>query len=141
MSVHGGYHNIASMEQAQEMSRTSAAGPFDIIYTGGEAFGCDFECVASMLPTAEVRQEARGEKVYVCAYLFPKELLLPLDNEQNPDRTKTNVAIVNSTMGGYPGKPACNAAVQSADYVALRDSDPMVPDSAVMVKELYGAEM
>jgi hypothetical protein len=41
-------------------------------------------------------------------------------------------------MGGYPGKLACNAAVQSADYVALRDSDPMVPDSAVMVKELYG---
>jgi hypothetical protein len=28
------------MKQVQKMSRASAAGPFDIIYTGGEAFGC-----------------------------------------------------------------------------------------------------
>ena len=41
-------------------------------------------------------------------------------------------------MGGQRFTPACNAAVQSADYVAFRDKDPLVPDSAVMVKELYG---
>ena len=136
MSVHGGYHNVMSMKKIQEMSRKSAAGPFDIIYTGGEALGCDFESGVNMLPTAELRQGAIGEKVYDCAYLFPKELLLPLDNEQNPNQAKKNVAIVNS-MGGYPGIPACKAAADSADYVAFRDLDPLVPDPAVMVRELF----
>jgi len=56
------------------------------------------------------------------------------------DSTRKNQAVVNS-LGGYYGNihPACKKALDTADYVSFRDKDPGgVPDSAVMVRELYG---
>ena len=35
----------------------------------------------------------------------------------------------------------CNTAVETADYKVFRDADPLVPDCAVMVKELYRDEV
>jgi hypothetical protein len=41
-------------------------------------------------------------------------------------------------MGGQRASQACKKAMDTSDYVAYRDQDPLAPDSAVMTKELYG---
>ena len=94
------------------MSRTSSNGPFDIIYSGGESVGCSYSCAVTMLPTLEQQKRAEADRVYKCAYLFPKDLLLPLDNEGNPDKSFKNIAIANS-VGGYPGKNPCKELCNS----------------------------
>ena len=127
---------MLSMRKVQEMSRKSSNGPFDIVYTGGEALGCSYGCAEGMMPSNDFKRMAKSEKIYDCAYLVPKELLLPLGNST----TRKNQAVVNS-VGGCNGTkhPACQKAVGTADYVSFRDEDPGgVPDSAVMVRELYG---
>lgn len=135
MSAYGGPANVLSMRKVQEMSRKSSNGPFDIVYTGGEALGCSYGCAEGMMPSNDLERMAKAEKIYDCAYLVPKKLLLPLGNS-----TRKNQAVVNSVGGYYGDKhPACQKAVDTADYVSFRDEDPGgVPDSAVMVRELYG---
>jgi hypothetical protein len=177
MSQFGGSEKVISMKTIQHMSRTDTLqGPYDIVYSGGEALGCSHECGVGMLPR-ELRQQARDDKVYDCAYLFPKELLLSLpprtnattfsatggatgveaatpkitrhllkeqpgeqqrgEQQQQQQQRPKNYAIVNS-MGGQRPSQACKKAMDTSDYVAYRDHDPLAPDSAVMTKELFG---
>jgi len=139
MSAYGGPPNIFSMKTIQNLSRTDAIhGPYDIIYTGGEALGCTFEGALGMMPSAELREQARKEKIHDCAYLFPKDLLLPHHNKAL--NKPLNYAVVNS-LGGLKTNPACSKAVETADYVAYRDHDPLFPDSAVMMHELFSNEI
>eukprot|EP00551_Chaetoceros_affinis_P016493 CAMPEP_0203694654 /NCGR_PEP_ID=MMETSP0091-20130426/6323_1 /ASSEMBLY_ACC=CAM_ASM_001089 /TAXON_ID=426623 /ORGANISM="Chaetoceros affinis, Strain CCMP159" /LENGTH=457 /DNA_ID=CAMNT_0050566051 /DNA_START=60 /DNA_END=1433 /DNA_ORIENTATION=- len=137
MTVHGGYEKIVSMKQAQNMSRTSPYGPFDIIYTGGQVMPCKYKPAVNMLGDPELTAIGLADKIYECPYMVPKELLLPLNDEGEPDTTMKNIAITNS-VGGFPGRPECKKAVDTADYNVYRDIAPLAPDSAVMVKELYG---
>jgi hypothetical protein len=44
-------------------------------------------------------------------------------------------------MGGANVAKACKEVIQTADYVAYRDHDPLFPDSAVMTKELFSNEI
>ena len=78
MSAYGGASDILSMRRVQTMSRAAPDGPYDIVYTGGEACSCSLECAAGMMPTAELKAMVMSEKVpgNDCAYLFPKDLLL-----------------------------------------------------------------
>lgn len=133
MTKYGGASTILSMKVIQQLSE-KAQYPFDIVYLGGEAMGCDHECGVRMLPTKKQRQEAVAEKVCECAYLFPKKDLVG-SNYVGP----TNMAIVNS-LGGSPAT-ACKVAGDTADYHSYRDAtDPelLFPDSAVMTRALYG---
>ena len=132
MTRYGGPPQIFSMKQIQNMSRNDQLhGPYDIVYTGGEALGCTHKCGVSMLSTLELRQLAMKEKIYDCAYLVPKQLLLP----KQPRSDQTNYAVVNS-MGGS-SKDACRTAVDIADFKGYRDKGTLTPDSAVMTKELF----
>eukprot|EP00551_Chaetoceros_affinis_P017390 CAMPEP_0203706926 /NCGR_PEP_ID=MMETSP0091-20130426/54580_1 /ASSEMBLY_ACC=CAM_ASM_001089 /TAXON_ID=426623 /ORGANISM="Chaetoceros affinis, Strain CCMP159" /LENGTH=358 /DNA_ID=CAMNT_0050582931 /DNA_START=164 /DNA_END=1240 /DNA_ORIENTATION=- len=138
MTVYGGYDNIVSMKQAQTMSRTSSNGPFDIIYSGGETLGCRYGPALRMLHSQSLKELAFSQKIFECAYVVPKDLLLPLDDNGDPDKSVNNIAIANS-LGGYErGVPECTDAVDLADYISYRDLEPLAPDSIVMVKELYG---
>ncbi len=138
MTQYGGHDNIVSMMQAQDMSRNSPFGPFDIIYTGGETLGCKSGCAVRMLDNPDLMRLGSLHKIYDCGYVIPKELLLPLNEDREPDRSVKNVAIANS-LGGYEhGVPECKEALDTADYISFRDSSPLAPDCIVMVKELYG---
>ncbi len=138
MSAHGGYPNILSMKKVLELSHSSPGSSFDVIYTGGESSGCSITCGIGMLPTDELQEQAAANRIYDCAYLVPKEFLVPkiLSSTIASNKTK-NVAIANS-LGGYPGLSVCNKAIETADHVSLRDREPLVPDCAVMTKELFG---
>ena len=139
MSTYGGPPNVLTMKQIQNRSRSDTVhGPYDIIFTGGEALGCTFDCALNMMRTQELRSQAKREKIHDCGYLFPKRLLLPLDH--NRSDVLSNYAVVNS-MGGPSVMKACKEAVQTADYVAYRDCNPLFPDSAVMTKELFSDEI
>ena len=132
MTRYGGPPQIFSMKQIQNMSRNDQLhGPYDIVYTGGEALGCDHDCGLGMLPTLELQELAMKEKISDCAYLLPKKLLLP----KQPRSDQTNYAVVNS-MGGS-SNDACRTAVVSADFKGYRDKGTLTPDSAVMTKELF----
>jgi hypothetical protein len=144
MSYHDGHDNILSMRQIVDMSRRDKKyGPYDIVFTGGESGGCHFECAVRMLPTPEMRQLAKREKIHDCGYIIPKEFLLPPTNASS--QTKTNYAIANSlgavptaTTGGRKGTVACRQALATVDFAAYRDRNPfLTPDCAVMTKELY----
>lgn len=80
---------------------------------------------------------ARAEKIYDCGYLVPKSYIVLDSEKDNP----SNFAIINS-MGGHL-IPECTEAVLTADFGSYRDPDkfPSYPDSAVMIKELYGKEI
>jgi hypothetical protein len=95
-----------------------------------------------MMPNPELRAMALREKVdgNECGYLFAKRLLLP--EHYNASET-LNYAVVNSLggLGGLARKVACEEALQTADYKAFRDYDPLFPDSAVMTKELFSNEI
>eukprot|EP00591_Stephanopyxis_turris_P005495 CAMPEP_0195530322 /NCGR_PEP_ID=MMETSP0794_2-20130614/33174_1 /TAXON_ID=515487 /ORGANISM="Stephanopyxis turris, Strain CCMP 815" /LENGTH=333 /DNA_ID=CAMNT_0040661805 /DNA_START=526 /DNA_END=1527 /DNA_ORIENTATION=+ len=134
MTRYGGPQTVLSMRTIQDMSR-SAEEPYDIVFTGGEALGCDHECAKGMMMNEELRKQATREHIHNCAYLFPKHLLLP----ENNIKRLTNYAIINS-LGGLGGK-ACKEAEDTADYVAYRDKGPLHPDSAVMTKALYPDEI
>eukprot|EP00984_Skeletonema_dohrnii_P014775 scaffold6278_cov135-Skeletonema_dohrnii-CCMP3373.AAC.4 len=134
MEKYGGY-NILSMKQIQSLSQEDTdQGPYDIIYLGGEAVGCNFDCGVKMLPDERTKTEARRERIHDCPYLVPKNLLLPPSMPQDEFQMK-NYAVINS-MGGTPCNE-CKKAIETADYIALRDKNPLFPDSAVMMKELY----
>jgi len=138
MTMYGGEEIIHSMKQIQQMSvEDDVKGPYDIIYTGGEAVGCSHGCAVGMMPNEEMRQIAMAEKIYDCGYLVPKSYLVPDSEKDNP----SNFAIINS-MGGNT-IPECKEAVLTADFGSYRDPDkfPSYPDSAVMIKELYGKEI
>lgn len=139
MSPHGGYENIISMKQAQNMSRTSPFGPFDIIYTGGEqqTLNSVFSSAVNMLGSPELIALGKAEYVNDCPYLFAKDLLLPLNENGKADSSVRNIAISNG-MGDFPGIAECKIAAESADYSVYRDTESLVPDSNVMVKELFG---
>ena len=139
MSSYGGWHNILSMKTIQQMSRKDTVyGPYDIVYTGGEALGCTFECAKSMLPTPELKRLAEQEKIYDCPYLVPKEYLLPTYIPEGDEQIR-NYAVVNS-MGGHIHQ-SCQTPVNTADFLLYRDRDPLNPDSAVMTKELFHDEI
>lgn len=143
MTRYGGPTQIFSMKQIQHMSQTDHLyGPYDIVYTGGEAMGCDHACGVDMLPTLKLRQLARKEKISDCAYLVPKKLLLPKQpvGGRSLSSSKQNYAVVNS-MGGVPTGP-CETAIASADFIGYRDKGTIpTPDSAVMTKELFYREI
>jgi len=134
MTTYGGHPEIISMERVQEMSRNSSDGPFDIIYTGGQTIGCNHDCGVKHLPTNAMQDAAEYEKVCDCAYLFPKELLLPV-NKYNKTNGE-NKSMLNSIGYGFP-QGDCRKAVDTADFITYRDHDPMVPDSTVITKELF----
>lgn len=135
MLEYGGWPNIISMKKIQDMSRNDfAQGPYDIVYTGGEAAGCSHSCGVSMLPS-QFRELAKQEQISDCAYLVPKAFLLPFQMAN-----VTNHAIANS-MGGNASPPDCKKALATADYVSYRDKDRLAPDSAVMTKELFQTEI
>jgi len=74
MTIHGGYDKIVSMKQAQNMSRTSPFGPFDIIYTGGETLGCEVAgCAITMLRDETLKKVALDAAISRCAYVVPKK--------------------------------------------------------------------
>ena len=134
MTRYGG-NNILGMKQIQSLSQQDEVqGPYDIIYLGGEAVGCNFDCAVNMLPGARMQSEARSEKIHDCPYLIPKHLLLPPIKKNDVFQIQ-NYAVINS-MGGTPCNE-CKQSIETADYVAFRDKDPLFPDSAVMMKELY----
>jgi len=137
MTAYGGEENIHSMKQLQQMSREdSEKGPYDIIYTGGEAMGCSHGCAVSMMFNEEYKELAKQEKIYDCGYLVPKHLLVPEAEVEHP----SNFAIINSMGGGI--SPQCEEAVNTADFGSFRDPKfPSYPDSAVMTKELYAEEI
>jgi hypothetical protein len=135
MTKYGGY-NILSMKQIQTLSqKDTVQGPYDIIYLGGEAVGCNFDCAVSFLPDARMKIKARREKNHDCPYLVPKYLLLPPSKPKDDSFQINNYAVINS-MGGTPCN-ACKKSIETADYIAFRDKNPLFPDSAVMMKELY----
>lgn len=137
MSIYGGEENIYSMKKLQQMSREdSEKGPYDIIYTGGEAMGCTHTCAVGMMPNQEMKDQAKQEKIYGCGYLVPKSHLVPDSEKDRP----SNFAIINSMGGGI--SPQCAEAVNTADFGSYRDPKfPSYPDSAVMTKELYAEEI
>mmetsp|Transcript_11788 Transcript_11788/g.26605 ORF Transcript_11788/g.26605 Transcript_11788/m.26605 type:complete len:449 (-) Transcript_11788:158-1504(-) len=131
MARYGGPQTVLSMRTISELSR-NAEEPYDIVFTGGEALGCDHTCGTGMMMNESLRAQATREKIHDCAYLFPKRLLLPQNNFKN----LTNIAVVNS-LGGARTKGACKEAEDTADYRAYRDKGPLYPDSAIMTKELF----
>ena len=136
MTRYGGEETILGMKTIQTRSREDTIkGPYDIVYTGGESAGCFHEMAVNFLPDEKSKDLARSEQIYGCGYLIPKSLL-------SSDMCKpTNLAVVNSIGKGRVVNPDCGRAIDSADYVAFRDIDPLYPDSAVMTKELYGQEI
>ena len=136
MSAYGGPASVLSMKELQNRSQTDDLhGPYDIIYTGGEVMGCNHNCGVGMMQTPELRTQAQREKSYDCAYLFPKQLLLP---EHLNFSKSLNFAVGNSLGGsGRRGIPACWEAIKTADHAVYRDGNPLYPDSAVMMKELF----
>ena len=137
MSSYGGGDHIYSMKQLQRMSREDREkGPYDIIYTGGEALGCTHDCALGMMPNEELKEQARKEKISDCGYLVPKSYLVPDSEKDYP----SNFAVINS-MGGTVC-PQCEEAVRTADFGSFRDPKfPSYPDSAVMTKHLYQKEI
>ena len=122
------------MKTIQTRSREDTIkGPYDIVYTGGESAGCFHEMAVNFLPDEKSKNIARSEQIYGCGYLVPKSLLVPPSDMCKP----TNLAVANSIGKGQVVNPDCGRAIDSADYVAFRDIDPLYPDSAVMTKELY----
>ena len=152
MEAYGGPKSVQSMKEIQSLSRSNNNNnnhSYDIIYTGGQALGCDFWCALNMMPTAELKAQAKRNKIHGCGYLFPKRLLRPkqgflswfgISDSDNNNRDDINYAVVNS-MGGDYVSYYCKEAVNTADYAAYRDHDPLYPDSAVMTKELFSDEI
>eukprot|EP00534_Pseudo-nitzschia_fraudulenta_P003550 CAMPEP_0201117488 /NCGR_PEP_ID=MMETSP0850-20130426/1439_1 /ASSEMBLY_ACC=CAM_ASM_000622 /TAXON_ID=183588 /ORGANISM="Pseudo-nitzschia fraudulenta, Strain WWA7" /LENGTH=450 /DNA_ID=CAMNT_0047381821 /DNA_START=32 /DNA_END=1384 /DNA_ORIENTATION=- len=135
MAGYGGPPTVLSMRTISELSR-NAEEPYDIVFTGGEALGCDHTCGTGMMMNESLRAQATREKIHDCAYLFPKRLLLPQNNFKN----LTNIAVVNS-LGGARTQGVCREAEDTADYRAYRDKGPLYPDSAIMTKELFPDEI
>lgn len=136
MTAYGGEEQILSMKRIQEMSRNDKVkGPYDIVYTGGETTRCQHDLAVNFFD-GEKKIQAKKEKIYSCAYMVPKALLVPESQKRNP----TNFAVVNSAGGLHPAE-SCKRAIDTSDYVAYRDHGPLYPDSAVMTKELYGKEI
>ena len=139
MSSYGG-DNITSMKLIQQMSRNDHfSGPYDIVYTGGEALGCTVYLASFMMQTPELEHLSKKEKIYECAYLVPKELLRPLNATKLEDQHMKNYAVVNS-MGGQEHRD-CARAIESSDFVGFRDKQPLTPDSAIMTKKLFASDI
>lgn len=98
--------------------------------------GCSFECALSMMQTPKLKREAVGERVQGCGYLFAKRLLRNTSFHHSP---RHNIAVINS-LGGKTSRE-CEEAVRTADYAAFRDKDPLFPDSAVMIRELFSEQI
>ena len=139
MTRYGGPAQVFSMKQIQHMSQSDQLyGPYDIVYTGGEALGCNHACGVKMLQTLKLQEMAREEKIWDCAYMVPKELLLPKQpvGVKSLSSSNQNYAVVNS-MGGWSIGP-CKTAIASANFTGYRDKGTIpTPDSAVMTKELF----
>ncbi len=139
MSAHGGSSSVLSMKKIQKLSQTdNVNGPYDIIYTGGESMSCDSARARRMMPNQELADEAKKESISRCAYLVPKRLLLSKEQE---NRGPLNYAVANSLGGGGSYADYCKEAMETVDYRAYRDADPLYPDSAVMTKELFSNEI
>jgi hypothetical protein len=149
MSKYGGNPDIHSLKDVVEMSHTAVRDfgqhPFDIVFLGGESLGCDHNCGKRMLGERAFVDQAVRETISNCAYLIPKERLVP---PSYSGKARTPVAIVNSVGKGSAPKGPCASAVATADYIAFRDLRPNTthpayyhaqprPDSAVMVRELF----
>jgi len=140
MTKYGGNPNIQNMKKLVKLSQRQ--GPFDIVYLGGEATGCTYECGLSMLPTRPSEKEARRNQASTCAYMFPKASLLPLNVSLNDELgAPRNYAILNSIGGNLASKKGdCTTAANTADYISLRNGaeKTLYPDSAVMTRRLFG---
>lgn len=136
MSGHGGNANILDLKKIQQLSYRDARGPFDIVMVGGEIANADHQCGVSMLPK-EQQKSATQHKIFECAYAIPKDLLVPWNY-----RGLGNLGVLNSVGGRPEDGSSCRSAFDSADYKSHRDTlngnSHVVPDSAVMVKKLYG---
>lgn len=161
---------VHSMSEIQKLSRADAVmGPYDIVFTGGSGEGPGDEGPAILyekhrdavehLETAALRQKASNDRVWDCPYLFPKELLAPetrINTTKVHDtgrvhtlvRQKKNYAIVDSLetqnqkdRADKAAPMACRRVVTMADHLGYRSSKPFAPDSTVMTKELFGAEI
>ena len=94
------------------------------------------------------RREGARHDISDCAYLFPKELLLPPNEAAIRDGTNP-VSVVNSAgVSDSVMHPECKKVLDTADYVAFRDLPPgktnarftraiSRPDSAVMTDVLF----
>ena len=137
MTQYGGEERILGMKTIQKLSREDTIkGPYDLVYTGGQSAGVSHNLAVESLPDA-FKPFARSEQICGCGYLVPKYLLIPVSEKSNT----RNIAVVNSIGKARWVNSDCKKAIDSADYVAFRDSDPLYPDSAVMIKELYGKEI
>jgi hypothetical protein len=149
MSKYGGNPDIRSVKDAVEMShmavRDFGQHPFDIVFLGGESLGCDHNCGKRMLDKRAFAASAIRANISNCAYLIPKEMLVP---PSYSGKARTPVAIVNSVGKDSADRGPCVSAVATADYIAFRDLEPntthptylhaqLRPDSAVMVRELF----
>lgn len=145
MSAFGGPSSIFSLKTIQKLSFASSQNnnkPYDIIYLGGEAARCPHNIGVRMLHSRTLQESAREDKVYDCAYLLPKEELIP-PNYMGP----SNLAVVNA-MGRVTAIPSCQRAIDSADYRSFRNppihenaNEKLVPDSAVMTRTLFGSHV
>ena len=150
MSAFGGHPNIKGIKSVTKMSQNqvrNGGDPFNIVFLGGQALGCNFTQAVRMLATEKNRQQAKRNRVgteikWNCGYLVPKVLLMPT----NFTPPKAPVAVVNSA--GKQNNGPCMRAVYDADYVAFRDLKPNTtlpgmesaetrPDCAVMTNVLF----
>ena len=51
--------------------------------------------------------------------------------------TTVHCPVRTTSPQGHNPSLGCREAVETADYTAYRDKAPLVPDSAVMVRELF----
>jgi len=164
------HKTVHSMKEIQKLSREdSKMGPYDIVFTGGSGEGPGDEGPAilyekhkdavAFLETKALRRQAEADRVYDCPYLFPKELLLPHAEKETTRKHKTgsvhtlkrqkkNYAIVDSLETqnkkdkDFKAAPlSCRRITSMADHLGYRSSKPFAPDSTVMTKELFGAEI
>lgn len=152
MSVFGGNPRVVSMKTMSEQSKDEAAGPFgpyDMIFLGGEAGDCDYDCGGPMMQTPELQARAEREKTgYDCAYFMPKRMLVPVGWPGRPGDTPAHpISALNSVGGLSLSDTPCKRAMMEADYKSCRDgrlTDALpggevktTPDSAVMVNALF----
>lgn len=156
MSEYGGHPHVISIKKAIQWShddvmKHNGKGPYNVVYLGGQMSGTTVHDGVSMILTEKVKARARRNSVTSCAYMFPKELLLP-ESLRNVEETKQQqqppIAVVNGVNMRFT-EPNCTRAMQQADFVAFRDYNPNPPlsekvphavsgpDCAVMVNYLF----
>ncbi|GKY98892.1 hypothetical protein MPSEU_000845100 [Mayamaea pseudoterrestris] len=152
---HDGPKVIVSIQSAVKESqratmKDSTKGPYHIVYLGGQCATTNWNDGLIMFPD-ELKPQVAQNQLVDCAYMVPKELLLPAIYRNASNETmyahdiQQPVAIVNSINYGKNGDTPCGDAVRQADYAAFRDITPTHkelkkqarPDSAVLTNFLF----